>query len=120
MSRTAQIPSWSRNIAEQGGDVESTHQAFWEFDQADKTGEWSTGRGSDTPAPCTDKGWLEFLEWALDDAESEALSRVRVALEARTTALNPDTPWVSVEAIANQVKMAQGSVHIAGHMVTND
>ena len=120
MGRTTQIPSWSRNIAERDGEIRAAHRAFWELDRADKTGDWGTGSGTDTPAPCSDRGWLEFLEWALDGAEPEILSRVRVALDARASALNPDTSWVSVESIANRVKMAQGSEHIAGHMVTVD
>jgi hypothetical protein len=121
MSRTAQIPSWSRNFAMKGDEFEEAHKAFWKLDRADETGDWGTGMGSDTPAPRTEYGWVEFLEWALDGVSPEILSRVRVALDARSSALNPDTPWVSVEAIGNRLKMAQQGVeHIAGHMVTID
>ena len=34
MGRTTQIPSWSRNIAEQDGEIRAAHRAFWELDRA--------------------------------------------------------------------------------------
>ena len=120
MSRTAQIPSWSRDFAKRVDEFEDAHKVFWELDQSDRTSEWSTGMGSDTPSPCTENGWCEFLEWALDGASPEILSRVRAALDARSSASDPNTPWVSVGAIGNRLKMAQGVEHIAGHMVTID
>ena len=120
MSRMTEIPSWSRNIAKRDDEFEAAHRAFWELNQADKIGNWGGGHATGTPVPCSEKGWEEFLEWALDGESPEILSRVREALSARESALDPDSPWVSVEAIGNRLKLAKGCEHIAGHMVTID
>ena len=120
MRRTGQIPSWYRDFSKRKGQFGKTHQVFLEFGETFGDEHWCTSYGIDTPAPTSEQGWIQFFQWALDGAAPEILARVRGALDAREATLDSDTPWLSVDAIANRLKMAQDVVNIAGHSVTID
>ena len=129
MSRMEHVPSWMEtrygylwdSKAQMDAEIEIMHNEFLEMCDSNTGGDWSSGIGTDTPCPGDTEAWVEFLTWVLDGEHPDLISRVRAALNARDSAREPDSPWVSVETIRNRLKMlVDAEEYIAGHTVTVD
>ncbi len=122
LRRTAVIPSWGANFQGQGDDFNDVHTAMLSLSKINED-DWDViSSRTNTPHPASERAWLEFIEWALDDSAPDVVTKVRRAVETREFAMIENSNLLSLSRIRNQLKLSiyEDEVNIAGHLIKAD
>ncbi|MDP6906223.1 MAG: hypothetical protein QF440_02270 [Candidatus Thalassarchaeaceae archaeon] len=120
LSRTAGIPSWGRSFNDRTTDFDNVHRDMQALN-SEQNEDWHVlGGATNTPSPFSERGWVDFIGWALEGSAEDVIAKVRWSVEARERSTRTNSHLLSVSSIRTQLKLIDEQCHVAGHLVTVD